>query len=305
MLTEQEILQEKEQLNEVAPLLAFLFGIFAKAGYDRNQAAQAARAAAAAAEQQAPGAATAVTQTGQPNPQAAAGNGNGYILDNRERITRGPRVSAMQAALGMPSNEQDGMFGPKTTAAVKEFQRSMGLRQDGIVGPNTMAAMQRRAASAGETPGNPVDDGGLGQRPYQYASKENTGNKMNEEITISGDAESLIRMMQLAGADGAKAVDAGDISQGSKPCSACGEVHSEHGCGNRNGDLARSIAMMADEDWDNSPDEDIKDFEATPPTNDLNKAKKSYPKVAGGDNPMALENNLRAKLSDALAKKKK
>lgn len=280
MLTEQEILQEKEQLNEVAPLLAFLFGIFAKAGYDRNQAANAARAAASAAEQQAPGAATAVTQTGQPNPQGADYN------QAMRRGSRGEGVRQLQQNLGM--SQADGIFGPATERAVRTFQQNQGLQVDGIVGPETRAKIARLANNGAQT-----------------ASKENRGNPVNEEVTISGDAESLIRMMQLAGADNAKEVDAGDISQGPKPCSACGEVHSEHGCENRNGDLARSITMMADEDWDNSPDEDIKDFEATPPTNDLNKAKKSYPKVAGGDNPMALEDELRAKLSAALAEKKK
>jgi peptidoglycan hydrolase-like protein with peptidoglycan-binding domain len=36
----------------------------------------------------------------------------------------------------------DGVFGPKTKAAVIEFQQSSGLTADGIVGPNTWAALQ-------------------------------------------------------------------------------------------------------------------------------------------------------------------
>jgi peptidoglycan hydrolase-like protein with peptidoglycan-binding domain len=35
----------------------------------------------------------------------------------------------------------DGNFGPKTKAAVEEFQSSHGLTVDGIVGPNTWAAL--------------------------------------------------------------------------------------------------------------------------------------------------------------------
>ena len=64
-----------------------------------------------------------------------------------------------------------------------------------------------------------------------------------------------------------------------------------------------------EEEWDNAPDEDYKD------TNYMTKtlldggsemgAKKSYPKVAGGDNPMALEDEIRAELSAALAEKMK
>ena len=36
----------------------------------------------------------------------------------------------------------DGSFGPKTEAAVKEFQQEAGLTVDGIVGPLTWAALQ-------------------------------------------------------------------------------------------------------------------------------------------------------------------
>ena len=65
---------------------------------------------------------------------------------------------------------------------------------------------------------------------------------------------------------------------------------------------------VPEEEWDNAPDEDYKD------TNYMNKTlsggseqgvKKSYPKVAGGDNPMALEDEIRAELSAALAEKMK
>jgi peptidoglycan hydrolase-like protein with peptidoglycan-binding domain len=38
-------------------------------------------------------------------------------------------------------DEIDGVFGPKTTAAVKSFQQGEGLAPDGIVGPLTWAAL--------------------------------------------------------------------------------------------------------------------------------------------------------------------
>ena len=47
-------------------------------------------------------------------------------------------VKLVQQKLGV---EQLGVFGPKTEAAVREFQRTHGMVPDGIVGPKTWAAL--------------------------------------------------------------------------------------------------------------------------------------------------------------------
>jgi HK97 family phage prohead protease len=68
---------------------------------------------------------------------------------------RGKRVSDLQArlnALGLkPKLKTDGVFGPKTLAAVKAFQKAHGLTADGLAGPVTMAALSAPAKAARKT----------------------------------------------------------------------------------------------------------------------------------------------------------
>lgn len=54
-------------------------------------------------------------------------------------------VKQLQQALG--NLKVDGIFGPKTLAAVKQFQLANNLKPDGIVGPQTMAALNRPPGS--------------------------------------------------------------------------------------------------------------------------------------------------------------
>jgi peptidoglycan hydrolase-like protein with peptidoglycan-binding domain len=58
----------------------------------------------------------------------------------------GKRVSDLQERLNAggfkPPLKVDGIFGPKTLAAVKAFQKSHGLKVDGLVGPKTTAALR-------------------------------------------------------------------------------------------------------------------------------------------------------------------
>lgn len=68
--------------------------------------------------------------------------------------SRGPAVAQLQrdlTRLGYPL-AADGVFGPKTDAAVRRFQRDRGLTPDGIVGSRTRAAIN----GAGGTPPLPV-----------------------------------------------------------------------------------------------------------------------------------------------------
>ena len=65
----------------------------------------------------------------------------------------GSSVSALQQALGIPA---DGIYGPQTRKAVRQFQRANGLAVDGIAGPQTLAALGLTA----ETSSAPTSDAG-------------------------------------------------------------------------------------------------------------------------------------------------
>jgi murein L,D-transpeptidase YcbB/YkuD len=54
------------------------------------------------------------------------------------RGARGDLVKKIQAALQV---DADGIFGPGTEAALREFQRAKGLVPDGIAGPRTWTAL--------------------------------------------------------------------------------------------------------------------------------------------------------------------
>ncbi|HMC69084.1 MAG TPA: peptidoglycan-binding protein, partial [Mycobacteriales bacterium] len=58
----------------------------------------------------------------------------------------GDDVAALQQRLldlGFDPGRCDGIFGSRTAAALREFQRNVGLTADGILGPTTLAALQR------------------------------------------------------------------------------------------------------------------------------------------------------------------
>jgi N-acetylmuramoyl-L-alanine amidase len=75
----------------------------------------------------------------------------GYRLGDRtlylrEPIFRGDDVRELQrklSALGFNAGREDGMFGRRTDAAMREFQRNVGDDPDGILGLDTLRAMER------------------------------------------------------------------------------------------------------------------------------------------------------------------
>lgn len=66
--------------------------------------------------------------------------------------SRGTNVKTLQKALNMIQNSGlsvDGIFGTKTQAAVKKFQKNNSLSQDGIVGPKTKAKFKAKGYAKG------------------------------------------------------------------------------------------------------------------------------------------------------------
>ena len=71
--------------------------------------------------------------------------------------TQGGTVAAVQRALGLSA---DGVYGPRTRAAVRRFQRRHGLTVDGVVGPQTLAELGVSAGSG--TGDSDAGDSGTG-----------------------------------------------------------------------------------------------------------------------------------------------
>ena len=73
------------------------------------------------------------------------GAGGGPGRPTLRRNATGEFVLILQRILSV---EQAGTFGPKTEAAVREFQRQHGMVPDGIVGPKTWAALDAHLSPA-------------------------------------------------------------------------------------------------------------------------------------------------------------
>lgn len=85
------------------------------------------------------------------------------------RGSRGQDVVLLQQALNQYGYglSVDGVFGPGTDAAVRDFQHRSGLSVDGVVGPNTWSALGVNPGGGGYTPANYTPTGGEGTYTVQ------------------------------------------------------------------------------------------------------------------------------------------
>src|ERR1700736_2850798 len=80
--------------------------------------------------------------SGAPNPEPPTTTEHSIVLSAE---SEGRHVVLLQRALG--GIKVDGIFGPETEAAVRNFQASRGLTVDGIVGPTTSAGLRGLGAT--------------------------------------------------------------------------------------------------------------------------------------------------------------
>jgi len=218
-----------------------------------------------------------------------------------------PNIKTMQLALSKAGHDpkgNDGKYGPGTFAAVKSFQQANGLKADGQAGPSTMKKLQLVSQTVTEASMNISMNGtDAGEVAELVDILKNAGVNEPEAMAIKS-----MPTMSLSGPNSPLSkgpIDKGPFDGGpmddnprsmmdkpssgpfdggpmddkpgsAKPCDVCGGMHEEYD------------AIVAE--WDNSPDPEYKDSDYM--INDLaggiNRPKKSFAPVNGGDNPMKL-----------------
>ena len=90
--------------------------------------------------------------------------------------TAGSTVSALQSALGITP---DGVYGPNTRRAVRNYQRNQGLAVDGVAGPITLSHLGLSSSGTASKPATSTG-GGSGSAPNavlaRIAQCESSGN---------------------------------------------------------------------------------------------------------------------------------
>jgi peptidoglycan hydrolase-like protein with peptidoglycan-binding domain len=95
----------------------------------------------------------------------------------------------------------DGIFGPKTLAAVRAFQKSHGLKVDGLVGPKTTAALRTRHPAAQHAPAHTAPHPAAHPPAHKPAPVSKPVHRDSAD-TVAGHASYLLRSRELRAAAG-------------------------------------------------------------------------------------------------------
>jgi N-acetylmuramoyl-L-alanine amidase len=102
-------------------------------------------------------------------------------------LMRGDDIAALQARLtemGFDCGRVDGIYGPRTELAVKEFQKSVGATVDGKCGPATIIALIRLTK---------IVSGGIPSTLRQNATQQSRGPALaNKVIVLNPDSDNEI-----------------------------------------------------------------------------------------------------------------
>ena len=102
-------------------------------------------------------------------------------------LMRGDDVAALQTRLtemGFDCGRVDGIYGPRTEAAVKDFQKSVGATVDGKCGPATIIALIRLTK---------IVSGGVPSTLRQNATRQSRGPALaNKVIVLNPDSDNEI-----------------------------------------------------------------------------------------------------------------
>lgn len=115
------------------------------------------------------------------NPIAAPGKlEGGSVL---KMGSRGDEVKALQTKLGVSS---DGIFGPKTAAALKSYQEKQGIKADAIYGRQTKSTFDRADSLSKLKSENPTGASALAGKEVSDAKKIGSGSSVQTSSLSTG-----------------------------------------------------------------------------------------------------------------------
>ena len=119
------------------------------------------------------------------------------------RGSSGLQVEVLQKALahfGINPGPIDGLFGPKTEAAVKKFQKAEKLEVDGIVGPKTLAAIdaRKKALKDARIKAAASEAAASEAAALKRALAKKTPPPKKAESTVAGTAKAIIEAAKKA-----------------------------------------------------------------------------------------------------------